>query len=219
MARNKYPEETRKLIIETAGELFISQGYEGTSIQDIINHLGGLSKGAVYYHFKSKEEILWAVADELYSGNSEDLYKIAARTDLNGFEKVQEILRGSYYSAGQKKLFSVAPDILNNPQLLTLFIKNVVQGEAVELLTPVIEEGMKDGSIKTEYPKQLAEVLLLIGNMWTNPMVYHSDTEELIKKMRFFQYMLKQLGLDVIDDDMIECLGTYSNIYSESRSQ
>lgn len=46
MARNKYPEATKKLIIETAGRLFLEKGYEHTSIQDIIDNLGGLSKGA-----------------------------------------------------------------------------------------------------------------------------------------------------------------------------
>ena len=45
MARNKYPEATKKLIIETAGRLFLEKGYEHTSIQDIIDNLGGLSKG------------------------------------------------------------------------------------------------------------------------------------------------------------------------------
>ena len=54
MARNKYPEATKKLIIETAGRLFLEKGYEHTSIQDIIDNLGGLSKGAIYHHFKSK---------------------------------------------------------------------------------------------------------------------------------------------------------------------
>ena len=61
MARNKYPEATKKLIIETAGRLFLEKGYEHTSIQDIIDNLGGLSKGAIYHHFKSKEEIIGEV--------------------------------------------------------------------------------------------------------------------------------------------------------------
>ncbi|MEG2060074.1 MAG: TetR family transcriptional regulator, partial [Lachnospiraceae bacterium] len=43
MSRNKYPEETVKLILEESLKLFIEKGYESTSIQDIINHLGGLS--------------------------------------------------------------------------------------------------------------------------------------------------------------------------------
>ena len=47
MARNKYPEETVNLILETAGRLFVEKGYERTSIQDIVDNLGELSKGAI----------------------------------------------------------------------------------------------------------------------------------------------------------------------------
>lgn len=51
MARNKHPEETVNFILDTAFRLFMEKGYEHTSIQDIIDHLGGLSKGAIYHHF------------------------------------------------------------------------------------------------------------------------------------------------------------------------
>ncbi len=47
MARNKHPEETVNLILSVAFRLFMEKGYEHTSIQDIIDHLGGLSKGAI----------------------------------------------------------------------------------------------------------------------------------------------------------------------------
>ena len=50
MSRNKYPEETVKRILDVAQRLFLEKGYENTSIQDIIDGLGGLSKGAVYHH-------------------------------------------------------------------------------------------------------------------------------------------------------------------------
>ena len=65
MARNKHPEETVGRILDVASRLFLEKGYEHTSIQDIINNLGGLSKGAIYHHFKSKEEILIAVTDRM----------------------------------------------------------------------------------------------------------------------------------------------------------
>ena len=65
MARNKHPEETVNLILEAATRLFMEKGYEHTSIQDIINNLGGLSKGAIYHHFKSKEDILEAVTNRM----------------------------------------------------------------------------------------------------------------------------------------------------------
>ena len=55
MARNKHPEETVNLILDVALALFFEKGYDNTSIQDIIDGLGGLTKGAVYHHFKSKK--------------------------------------------------------------------------------------------------------------------------------------------------------------------
>lgn len=63
MGRNKYPEETVAKILDAALELFCAQGYEGTSIQDIVDRLDGMTKGAIYHHFKSKEEIFNAAFD------------------------------------------------------------------------------------------------------------------------------------------------------------
>ena len=48
MARNKYPEETVRHILDVAEELFMSKGYEHTTMADIVGGLGGLTKGAVY---------------------------------------------------------------------------------------------------------------------------------------------------------------------------
>ena len=58
MARNKYPEVTVEKILEVSQRLFMEKGYDNTTIQDIVNELGGLTKGAIYHHFKSKEEII-----------------------------------------------------------------------------------------------------------------------------------------------------------------
>ena len=52
MARNKYPEVTEERILDVAQRLFLEKGYENTTIQDIVDGLGGMTKGAVYHHFK-----------------------------------------------------------------------------------------------------------------------------------------------------------------------
>ena len=67
MSRNKYPEVTVEKILDAAERLFLERGFERTTIQDIVDELGGLTKGAVYHHFKSKEEILDAVSDRMFS--------------------------------------------------------------------------------------------------------------------------------------------------------
>ena len=54
---------TRRAILAVAQELFAAQGYAGTSVADIANRLG-MSKAALYYHFRSKTEILRALLEE-----------------------------------------------------------------------------------------------------------------------------------------------------------
>lgn len=92
MARNKYPEVTEERILEAAQRLFLEKGYDRTTIQDIVNELGGLTKGAVYHHFKSKEEILDKVGDQLFFQNN-PFEAVKQRKDLNGLEKLREAVR------------------------------------------------------------------------------------------------------------------------------
>lgn len=216
MARNKYPEETRNLIIETAERLFIEKGYEHTSIQDIIDHLGGLSKGAIYYHFKSKEEIMDAVATKMYSPSNDQLYRICRRRDLNGLEKLRELFRTSAFSPALKEMFSAAPDMMKNPLLLKLLL-NETQTEAADMVRKILEEGIGDGSIRTEYPRELAEVLMLVSNVWLNPMIYHSSPAETVQKLKFYQYTLRLWGLDILDDEVITSLEEYTVLYNQKK--
>ena len=118
MARNKHPEETVNRILEAAFRLFMEKGYEHTSIQDIIDNLGGLSKGAIYHHFKSKEDILVAVTDRMTEESNQMLAVIRDRTDLSGKEKLRTIFKESISRPVQNDIFTVAPDLGNNPRLL-----------------------------------------------------------------------------------------------------
>ena len=88
MPRNKHPEETIQKILDVSLKLFTEKGFEQTTVLDIVNNLGGLTRGAFYHHFKSKEEVLFALTDKMF--NTENpLPTIAKRTDLSGLEKVR----------------------------------------------------------------------------------------------------------------------------------
>lgn len=57
----KLPAETRReQLLRSATELFSEKGYEGTSTEEIARR-AGLTKGALYFHFKSKEDMLFAI--------------------------------------------------------------------------------------------------------------------------------------------------------------
>jgi AcrR family transcriptional regulator len=57
-------DQTRRRILDAATELFNERGYAGTSIRDITERLG-MTKGALYYHFASKDELLHAMVAPL----------------------------------------------------------------------------------------------------------------------------------------------------------
>ncbi|MBU5675243.1 TetR/AcrR family transcriptional regulator [Alkaliphilus sp. MSJ-5] len=215
MARNKYPEETVNRILEVSLKLFIEKGYEHTSIQDIINDLGGLTKGAIYHHFKSKEEIFLAVAEDIHKETETRMTAIRDDEKLNGLQKLQKMFCSSLESSTQDKMFSVAPNLLKNPQFLALQLQSSIEEAAPFYIQPVLEQGIADGSIQTEYPKELAEVLILLANVWLNPMIFAVSPKEMLSKCRFFQKILLGLGLDLVNEQMLERFDKYTKIYEE----
>lgn len=217
MARNKHPEETVNLILDVAFRQFMEQGYEHTSIQDIIDHLGGLSKGAIYHHFKSKEDILVAVTERMTQESNRMLARIRDRTGLSGRDKLKMIFKESISRPVQNDIFTVAPDFHNNPKLLFSLLHDTIEEAAPNYIEPIIEQGIADGSIKTDYPKQLAELILLAANVWMNPMIFGSTEEESCKKFLIFDQMLKGFGLDIVDGEMLERLQELTSIYQRQR--
>ena len=217
MARNKHPEETVNLILETATRLFMKKGYEHTSIQDIINHLGGLSKGAIYHHFKSKEDILFAVTDRMVSESNQMLAAIRDRPGLSGKEKLKVIFRESISRPVQDDIFTVAPDFHNNPKLLFSLLHDTIENAAPDYILPIIKQGISDGSIKTDYPGQLAELILLVANVWMNPMIFDSSAEESYCKFMVFRQMMQGFGLDIVDGEILGRLQELASIYQKNK--
>lgn len=217
MARNKHPEETVHLILDVAFRLFMEKGYEHTSIQDIINHLGGLSKGAIYHHFKSKEDILIAVTDRMTAESNQMLAVIRDRQDLSGEEKLKTIFKESITRSVQDDIFTVAPDFHNNPKLLFSLLHDTIEEVVPNYILPIIQQGISDGSIKTDYPKQLAELILLAANIWMNPMVFDSSEEDSYCKFMILSQMLQGFGLDIIDTEILERLQELVSIYQKSK--
>lgn len=217
LARNKHPEETVNRILEAAFRLFMEKGYEHTSIQDIIDHLGGLSKGAIYHHFKSKEDILVAVTDKMTEESNQMLAEIRDRTDLSGKEKLRTIFKESISRPVQNDIFTVAPDLGNNPRLLYSIFRETVDEAAPHYILPIIKQGIADGSIQTDYPAELAELIILVANIWTNPMIFDSTPDESFRKFMIFRQMMQGFGLDIVDDELLERLQELTNIYWENK--
>lgn len=83
----------KQLIMESALELFAKQGFEATSVQQITEH-SGISKGAFYLSFKSKDELIMALIDQFMEQFISDIDRIVKDPNNTG----GELLRKFYYT-------------------------------------------------------------------------------------------------------------------------
>lgn len=198
MARNKYPEVTVERILDVSQRLFLEKGYDNTTIQDIVDELGGLTKGAVYHHFKSKEEIMDAVTDQMFFENN-PFEAVRKRSNLNGLQKLRETIRLNQADTARTNMTVQAIPITKNPRVLVGMIDSNRR-----ILTPyfleLIEEGNKDGSIRTEYAKEIAELLPLLTSLWLLPAVFPATKEDMKRKFSFIKDMLDSMGVPLVDD-------------------
>ena len=200
MARNKYPEITQQRILDTATKLFLEKGWEETTIQDIVDELGDMTRGAFYHHFKSKDDIIDAVTTGLFTQDSpiENPFNLEK---LNGLEKLKKIFMLSLTNENQLQFVRAAPTVLQSP----IFIGKQVK-ECVEVIAPKVciylEEGNSDGSLSIEHPKQTAETLILLANLWLNPMVFHIPKDEYLSKIKHLRALYEAVGVPLIDNEI-----------------
>ena len=214
MARNKYPEETVERILDTAQRLFLEKGYEQTTIQDIIDNLGGLTKGAIYHHFKSKEEIIDAVSDRMFFANN-PFEAVRDRKDLNGLQKLREAIRLNQSDRERTNLTVQSIPISKNPRLLMEMINS-----NRKILTPyyqeLLEEGNRDGSIHTEYAKEIAELMPLLTSLWMLPAVFPGAKEDMRHKFLFFGEMLEKMGVPLFDQEILQIVDEFFDQFPET---
>ena len=197
MARNRNPHETRKKILEVSKDLFLKKGFDNTSIQDIINGLGGLTKGVIYHHFESKQEILQSIIKE----NNQEILNYNWRGDT-GLEKIQNSLMDAFSNFEQQRLVYSASIKLRSPRLLGEQYLSLFSDFLPEIRERVYE-GVKDESIKIEYPEELADLIVLTLNIWIGFQISVYSVEELKRKMKFIKLSFDGLGVHLISDEMM----------------
>jgi AcrR family transcriptional regulator len=204
MPRKNNPKETVERVLTAAMQLFNEKGYDKTSMQDIMD-LSDMSKGAIFYHFKSKEEIFEAAMERQYEFVGRRLTEwLETLEGLNAREKIIELIKMNITdkeivasNANWIKIHVYSPHVI-----LAHMKRNTILGAPI--LTNLIEEGIKDGSIQTDYPVQAAELFLHLANYWCDPILFPCDITTVRKRLECLQFLLKSLGVDVITDEIID---------------
>ena len=207
MPRNKYPEKTVEKILEASCKLFLEKGYEQTTVLDIADQMGGLTRGAFYHHFKSKEEVVAALLGKLHQDSKS--FDAAADTEgLTGLEKIRAVLLANLTGRGQSKenmeLYKAEVSLLQNPHILASHLQGNLN--MAKRLVPLIEAGMEDGSIRRGNPAMLAELFMLLYDLWCTSAAYPSSQDEYADKVGLMKQLLDSVGFSIVNRELMEAL-------------
>lgn len=184
MARpNKNYEPKKEVLIKLAFDLFIEQGYENTTITQIMKK-AGLTKAGMYHYFSSKEEILDAT---IHYGITQDIEK--TQEYLKGLSTERKMIHFIQGNTAPNEFFLKLSQIKQNNQ--SSYAAYRIREQLVHAYIPVMEEilkeGVEKGIYKTEYVRPAAEFMVLYGKALVEPNILPAaDHEESILRMRAF---------------------------------
>lgn len=151
MRRKEIGERTRRFILETAKRLFVERGYFNTSMRDIARE-AGVSTGALYHHFESKEEIAGEIYRETVEKIKERLGK-ALTEGKNTRERIIGIVRELLMLAEEDRYTMEYALYVKHREILDV---PVCSAEPMEMLKDFCKMEIEKGNIRSMDPELCA---------------------------------------------------------------
>ncbi|MEY8278555.1 TetR/AcrR family transcriptional regulator [Blautia marasmi] len=208
MTRKNNPKQAIENIITISAKLFAEKGYDKTSMQDIADAVG-MSKGGIFHHFSSKEDIFNAVMERQFEQITETVKKwLDEMHGLTAKEKLRGLIKRNLMD---EKIIKESGNMISSAaerQIILAFTQDNVK-KLAPIIADVIREGIEDRSISTAFPNECAEVLLLLLNFWCDTDIFQGDFSTLQKRFRFLQHLMRQLGVDILEDEIINSISDF----------
>jgi len=147
-------EVTRQKIIEAAIEEFKSKGYDTTRLEDIAEKTG-LTRGAIYWHFNNKMDILATLLNEMLA-KFEDMATVFNEREGTAVEKLRHLLVEIFVCHDIDKQLRDTFWVLISEMKNLLSLEEVHRAGAklrekyVQLILKIVQDGIKDGEIRDD---------------------------------------------------------------------
>jgi AcrR family transcriptional regulator len=168
----KLDRETRHRILETAAAEFAARGFEGTSLNRLIDRLG-ISKGSFYYYFDDKADLFTTVVDYAWTTvlpvERLDLAQFGADTFWSALQSLMREARARVHEnpwlVGFTRLMYDPPESLSVREALAEKFAEARQWQA-----QLIRRGQEVGAVRSDMPAELLQALLVgadeAGDRW-----------------------------------------------------
>ncbi|MFW5802045.1 MAG: TetR/AcrR family transcriptional regulator [Spirochaeta sp.] len=215
-------DDRKNEFLDTALGLFMSRGYEQTSVAAIIEAVG-VSKGAFYHYFKTKEDLLDQLSARASSQAMQAIEDVLADPGLNAVERLNAVFaRTNAYKAQNRELILTILQVFYGNENLVL--RNKLQEQNIQLMTPVIagilEQGIAEGRMHLDYPRETAAFILRIGSNLVEGLARllpvdpadDEGVEAVLRHMRMYNQSVERIigaepgSLHLVDQSMVEII-------------
>lgn len=202
--------DTKGRILLTALQLFARDGYEAVSVRIIAEELG-MTKGALYRHYKNKRDIFDSIVEKMIQIDAQrakeyqmpverydeksDLYENTSFEDIAEYtiEQLKFWTEDNFASLFRRML---TLEQYRNAEMAELYSQCIVEGP-VSYMEDLFRELTKKGVLKDENPRQLAvehyAPLFLLINMFDN----NGENEEYVEILRnHIKHFIQSHGVD-----------------------
>ena len=187
----KDAEERRNEILDAADELFTQKGYDGTSTKDILEKVG-IARGTLYYHFKSKEDIMDALIERYNVRLLGAAQEIAQDLNIPLVERIIRVVMALNISDGSSKEIM---EHIHKPQnaLMHQKIQRVIINGVTPILTGIIREGIEQGMFSTPFPYECMEMIVTYTNTVFDDDMVQMTNEERASRIQAFVFNAERL--------------------------
>lgn len=195
MARtNKDFNNKRNELLEKIWNIFITNGYENTTLSFIIKTLN-ISKGAFYHYFSSKEECADAAIEMYVKGWSKEITEQDVK-ELKSDERLKQIILIGIQIASNN---SEQNEKINSPSNAIFHQKLIVSiiKQFAPIYAEIISQGVKEGIFNVTYPLETAEMILTLSNFYLDIDLFKWNEGTMISRVTAFEELLtRSLGAE-----------------------
>lgn len=186
----KKPDVRRREIVSTSRDLFLQQGYEKTTMQDVMTKVG-IAKGTTYHYFKSKEMLLDAVVEDMVSEYMTGVEKALKVCQGKALDKMRVLIDAGRAPSHRRETL----DQLHQPGNMGMHVRllAVILSKLAPLYAEVISQGCEEGIFHVVHPLECAEILLAGVQFVTDVGYYPWSRQDLERRARAIPAFIEDL--------------------------
>lgn len=185
-------QDKKELIFDALEELMVTVPYAEISVEAIAKK-AGIGKGSIYYYFKSKDEILYEVIERSYRRITRDYFEtIRNLPEMSAIEKIKRL----FISTVKKEFSKTERNMLTELHILDdrdihYKMKTIAIQEISPILTELLKEGVAEGSIRTQTPRESAEIIVAVMTLFLDETIFTDSSESVLNKLKILSNVLE----------------------------